>query len=115
MVRWSATVQGAALRNLFEDGVANPNDNTPAYIHSVRSAHLEHFGTILPRNFLNNYRRGATEYLTELAMRGARRAGAAAAPPAAPPARGVAAAAPPAHRRVAFPDGMYVDTYVHTS
>jgi hypothetical protein len=47
MVRWSATVQGAALRNLFEDGVANPNDNTPAYIHSVRSAHLEHFGTIL--------------------------------------------------------------------
>jgi hypothetical protein len=113
MVRWSSTVQGAALRNLFENGVANPNDSTPAYIHSVRSAHLEHFGTILPRNFLGNYRRGASEYLTDMAMRGARRAGATAA---TPPARGVAAAAatPPAHRRVAFPDGMYIDTYVHT-
>ena len=76
--RWKRDVEGEALRLLFQSGDANPEDTTPDYINSVRTANLQQFSNITGRNFITNYRRYAAECLTERDMAGARRAAAAA-------------------------------------
>jgi hypothetical protein len=92
MVRWNRATEGQALWRLFETNAADPHNCTTDYIRTVHLANPAVFGAHAFRNFSTNYRRYSAEYLVELDMAGARRAGA--APAAAPPARRGRGAAP---------------------
>ena len=73
--RWRDDVEGAALRQLFDSGEADPNDTaTTDHMNEVWQNHQDLFGHITAtRNFHTNFRRTAAEYLTVNGMNGARR------------------------------------------
>ena len=73
--RWRDDVEGAALRQLFESGEADPNDTaTTDHMNEVWQNHQDLFGHItVSRNFHTNFCRTAAEYLTVSGMNGARR------------------------------------------
>ena len=73
--RWRDDVEGAALRQLFDSGEADPNDTaTTDHMNEVWQNYQDLFGHITaPRNFHTNFRRTAAEYLTVNGMNGTRR------------------------------------------
>lgn len=73
--RWRRDIEGAALRNLFRSGAVDPQRQDATYTETVYRQHLQHFGRITDvRNFRNNYRKVAAQWITEQAQHGIRRA-----------------------------------------
>ena len=72
---WTAT-HALFLKKLFSEGTANPSDTGPAYMRSVFNDH-DIFRENIPkeRNFFNNYRKVANEYILDQTRSGARRGG----------------------------------------
>jgi hypothetical protein len=89
--RWCRLREGAALWQLFVDGLVDPHLSGIDYIVSVQTDYPNEFAHIPRRNFQNNYRRYAALYLTAMNRNGARGR-------AANPGRGFPGRAGPAFR-----------------
>ena len=71
--RWKATVEGVALRNLFQRGVVDATRQDAPYVDSIHQQHNHIFSHIAVRNFRLNYKKAANVFITEQARHGIRR------------------------------------------
>lgn len=74
MPRWRDNVEGAALRQLFQTGAADPhNTMTTEHMNMIRENNMTLFGHITTRNFHKNYRACAANHIVAMGANGARR------------------------------------------
>ena len=68
--------KGVYLKQLFLGGQADPNHTTPTYMKTIFESYpIFNDRTLKLRNFYCNYRRLATEFITNTAKTGLRRKG----------------------------------------
>ncbi|GKZ00547.1 hypothetical protein MPSEU_001007100 [Mayamaea pseudoterrestris] len=102
--RWQSKVEGANLCALFDRNEADPHKiDDVLYIHNIYRLHQRLFGQVKKRNWLNNYRRTAQEYLANKQAQGGRRQ------PLPPPVL------PPGHLQPSAPDESEDESYTLAS